>query len=176
MSTDPIRIYYRTIGIDDDSGTWEIVDQTGDLSEALPGSEIQFAIEFRTIGTTCIPNRVYNLCCTYEDNTTDSHYQPSVAQSSIATKTFAWRFSTAFGGTVPRLRIKLYHAVSGAELDSDDSVTQTGTWEKSTDGGSNWVTYDTTDKTNDTTYIRFVPESLGDDIKVRALLTQYVPE
>lgn len=172
MPTDPVRIYYRTTGIDDDSGVWELVDQTGDLSEALPGSEVQFAIEFRTIGATCIPSRVFNLCCTYEDNTTDSHYQPSVAQSSISSKRFAWRFSTAFGGTVPTLNVKLYHAVTGALLDEDDSVTQAGTWEKSTDGGGVWGAYNTTDKANETTYIRFTPASLGDDIKVRALLTQ----
>lgn len=173
VSTDPIRIYYRTNGIDDDSGTWEIVDQTGDLSEALPGTEIQFAIEFRTIGTTCIPNRVYNLCFTYEDNTTDSHYQPSVAQSSISSKIFAWRFATAFGGTVPTLRIRLYNAETDTEL-LDDTTTASaeGTWQKSTDDGSNWGSYNTSDKANETTYIRYTPTSIPDNIKVRALLTQ----
>jgi len=173
MPTEPLRIYYRTAGISDNSGSWTLVDSTGDLSGGLPGAEIQFALEFRTIGALCIPNRVYNICCTYEDNTTDSHYQPSVAQSSIATKTFAWRFSTAFGGTVPRLRIRIYHAVTGAELDDDDTVTLAGTWQKSTDGGSNWVGYNDTDKANETTYIRYTPAGLGDDIRVRALLTQY---
>ena len=173
IPTEPLRIYYRTSGIDDNSGSWVLVDATGDLSGASPTSEVQFAIEFRTIGALCIPNRVYNLCCTYEDNTTDSHYQPSVGQSSTASKIFAWRFSTAFGGTVPRLRVRLYHAVTGAELDSDDSTTLAGTWEKSIDGGSSWITYNDTDKANEITYIRYTPASLGDDIKVRALLTQY---
>lgn len=173
MPTEPIRIYYRTTGISDNSGSWTLVDSTGDLTGATSTSEVQFAIEFRTIGAMCIPNRVYNICCTYEDNTTDSHYQPSVAQSSIANKRFAWRFSTAFGGTVPRLRVKLFHAVTGAELDDDDTTTLGGTWEKSIDGGSNWITYNDTDKTNEITYIRYTPASLGDDIKVRALLTQY---
>lgn len=173
MPTEPIRIYYRTSGIDDNSGSWTLVDITGDLSGGLPGSEIQFAIEFRTIGALCIPSRVYNICCTYEDDSTDSHYQPSVAHSSVATKTFAWRFSTAFGSTVPRLRIELFDAVTGGDLGEDDSITQDGTWEKSTDGGDTWEEYNTTDKANETTYIRFTPASLGDDIKVRALLTQY---
>lgn len=172
MPTEPLRIYYRTSGIDDDSGSWTLVDQTGDLSVANVTTEVQFAIEFRTIGALCIPNRVYNICCTYEDNTTDSHYQPSVAQSSITNKIFAWRFSTAFGSTVPTLNVKLYNAVTDTLLDEDDSVTQAGTWEKSTDGGSNWTSYNATDKANETTYIRYTPASLGDDIKVRALLTQ----
>lgn len=173
MPTEPLRMYYRTDGIDDDSGTWTLVDQTGDLSGALPGSEVQFALEFRTIGALCIPNRVYNICCTYEDNTTDSHYQPSVAKSSAAGKVFAWRFSTAFGGTVPTLRLRLYNAVTGGLLlDDTTAAAASGTWEKSTDDGSAWGAYNTTDKGNETTYIRYTPSSLSDNIKVRALLTQ----
>lgn len=173
MPTEPFRIYYRTSGIDDDSGTWNLVDQTGDLSGAQPSEEIQFAMEFRTIGAVCIPNRIYNICCTYEDNTTDSHYQPSVAQSSIASKIFAWRFSTAFGGTVPTLRIRLYNAATGGLL-LDDTTTASaeGTFEKSTNDGGTWGAYNTTDKGNETTYIRYTPTVLADNIKVRALLTQ----
>lgn len=166
------RVYYRTSGISDDSGTWVAVDSTGDLSGATAGTQIQFMIEFRTIGTFSIPARIYNLACIYEDNTTDGHYQPSVAQSSAANKQFAWRFSTAFGGTVPTLRVRLYDAVAGGLLVDDTSAAPTGTWEKSTNGGSTWSAYDTVDKSNETTYIRYTPASLGDNVKVRALLTQ----
>lgn len=172
VPTEPIRIYYRTSGISDDSGSWTLVDQTGDLSSAVAGSSIQFAIEFRVIGTFCLPNRVYNICCVFEDNTTDSHYQPSVSTSDAANKRFAWRFSTAFGGTVPTLRVRLYDAVTGGLLVDDTTVGSTGTWEKSTNDGSTWGSYNTTDKANETTYIRYTPASLGDNIKVRALLTQ----
>jgi hypothetical protein len=171
IPTEPIRVYYRTAGISDNSGTFNLVDDTGDLSGVEGADSIQFAIEFRMIGTMCVPGRVYNIACTYEDDTTDSHYQPSVGQSSTTSKIFAWRFSTAFGGTVPTLRVRLYNAVSGGVLDDDDSVTQAGTWEKSTDGGSNWVAYDSTDKANDITYIRYTA-AVGDDVRVRALLTQ----
>jgi hypothetical protein len=129
--------------------------------------------EFRVLGTFCLPARIYGLVVTYEDSTTDSHYQPSVAQSSISSKVFAWRFSTAFGGTVPTLRIRLYDAVSGGLLiDDTTTASASGTWAKSTDGGSNWGSYNTTDKGNDTTYIKYTPTSLADNIKVRALLTQ----
>lgn len=173
MPTEPFRIYYRTTGITDDSGAWTLISPTGDLAEATPGSEVQFALEFRTIGAICLPNRIYNLCCLYEDNTTDSHYEPSVANSSISSKRFAWRFSTAFGGTVPTLRIRLYNAETGGLL-LDDTTTDSadGTWEKSTNDGGTWSSYNTTDKANETTYIRYTPTSLADDIKVRALLTQ----
>lgn len=173
MPTEPIRIYYRTADISDDSGSWTLVDQTGDLSAASVSTEIQFAIEFRLLGALCIPNRVYNLCCTYEDNTTDSHYQPSVGQSSISSKIFAWRFSTAFGSTVPTLRIRLYNsATDGLLLDDTTTSSASGTFEKSTNDGSAWGAYNTTDKANETTYIRYTPTTLADNIKVRALLTQ----
>ncbi len=174
MPTEPIRIYYRTSGIDDDSGAWTLVDKTGDLSAALPGANIQFAIEFRTIGALCLPNRVYSICCTYEDNTTDSHYQPSVGQSSISSKIFAWRFSTAFGSTVPALKIRLYNAETGALLltDTTDAGVPLGSFQKSTNDGAAWGSYDSDDKVNETTYIRYTPTSLADNIKVRALLTQ----
>ncbi|MBP9710811.1 MAG: hypothetical protein KBD50_00890 [Candidatus Pacebacteria bacterium] len=173
MPTEPYRIYYRTTGISDDSGSWTLVNQTGDLGGATPGSEVQFAIEFRTIGAICLPNRIYNLCCLYEDDTTDSHYQPSVANSSTSSKRFAWRFSTAFGGTVPALRIRLYNAETGSLL-LDDNTTDSadGLWERSTNDGGAWGSYVATDKGNETTYIRYTPTSLADNIKVRALLTQ----
>lgn len=172
LPTEPVRMYYRTSGITDNSGSWTLIDQTGDLSGVDGTSAIQFAIEFRTIGTFCLPNRVYNVCIVYEDNTTDSHYQPSVAFSSTTAKQFAWRFSTAFGGTVPTLKIQLFDAVSGSLLLTDDTATPTGTFEKSTNDGVGWGAYNTTDKGNDTTYIRYTPAALGDDVKVRALLTQ----
>jgi hypothetical protein len=129
--------------------------------------------EFRTIGTFCLPSRIFGVTCVYEDNTTDSHYQPSIAQSSTTGKNFAWRFSTAFGGTVPTLKIRLYNAVTGSLLLEDTTTASTeGTWEKSTNDGGSWGAYNTTDKGNDTTYIRYTPTSFADNIKVRALLTQ----
>lgn len=168
------RAYYRTSGISDDSGSWTLINDAGDLTSATGASSIQYKIEFQTLGNVVgIPARIISLSTLYEDLTTDSHYQPSVAQSSTANKRFAWRFSTAFGSTVPTLRVRLYDAVSGGSLLDDTTVAAaSGTWEKSTDGGSNWTAYNTTDKGNDTTYIRYTPTSLGDNIKVRALLTQ----
>lgn len=167
------RVWYRTVGITDDSGSWSLITDPGDISGVSGAAAIQYKIEFQTLGNVSgIPARILGITTTYEDLTTDSHYQPSVAQSSTTNKQFAWRFATAFGGTVPTLRIRLYDAVSGGLLVDDVSVGATGTWERSTDGGSNWSGYVDTDKGNETTYIRYTPLSLGDNIKVRALLTQ----
>lgn len=172
LPTEGYRVYYRTSGITDDSGSWTLVDSAGDLTGATTTNAVQFMFEFRTIGTFCVPARIFSVTCLYEDESTDSHFEPSVAHSSIANKRFAWRYSRKFGGTVPDLRIELFNAVSGASIISDDSVSQTGTWEKSTDNGASWVTYDSADALNSTTYLRYTRSSLTDGLKVRALLTQ----
>lgn len=171
LPTEPFRMYYRTAGITDDSGAWTLLEDYSDLSGVGAAPSIQFMFEFRTIGPIGVPARLYSVTVLYEDLSTLSNYQPSVANSNITSKYFAWRFATAFGGTVPTLRVRLYDAVTNGLLFDDDSVTQAGTWEKSTDGGSNWVAYDSLDKTNETTYLRVQPASLGDNIKVSAVLT-----
>lgn len=169
---EPFRLYYRTSGIADNSGSWTLVGETGNLSSVTAVSAIQFMFEFRICGLTAAPARIFNLSLTYEDDTTDSHFQPSVGFSDVANKRFAWRFSSAFGGTVPTLQVRIYDADSGNLLVDDVSDTPTGTWQKSTDDGQTWGDYNNTDLSNTTTYIRYTPASLGNDIKVRALLTQ----
>jgi len=171
-TTEAFRMYARTANITTDATTgWTLIDETNDLSSFSGASSIQFAIEFKTIGETCLPARILGLNLSYEDNTSDSHFALSVAESSLASKQFSFWFATAFGGTVPTLYIRLYNAVTGGLLDEDDSVTQAGTWEKSTDGVT-YAAYNSTDRANDTTYIRYTPASLADGIQVRAELTQ----
>lgn len=171
LNTEPLRVSYRTSGITDNSGSWTLLDSTGIFSQTGTTS-IQLKLEFRTIGLTCIPARVNAITVLYEDGSTDSHYQPSTANSNITSSIFAWRFSTAFGGTVPTLRIRLFNAVTGASLVDDTTAAHaSGTFEKSTNNGSSWSAYDTTDKTNEITYIRYTPSSPSSGIKVRALLT-----
>lgn len=172
LPTEPFRLYYRTSGITDDTGAWVLLDDSHDLTGVAPGSSIQFMFEFKILGLACIPARIYSLCVVYEDYTTDSHYQPSVGLSSTTGKYFSWRFSTAFGGTVPTLRVRLYDSVTGGLLiDDTTTASASGTWTKATDG-STFNAYNSSDKVNETTYIRYTPTTLGDNIKVRALLTQ----
>lgn len=171
--TEPIRLYYRTTGISDNSGAWNAIAEGNDLSGVAGAAEIQFMVEFRMISDTMLPGRIFSIGVQYEDLTTDSHYRPSVANSNLGSKYFAWRFSQAFGGTVPTLRIRIYDDITDAVLLDDDTVAAAaGTWQKSTDGGGSWSAYNTTDKANDITYIRYQPTSLADNIRVRALLTQ----
>jgi hypothetical protein len=172
VNPEPWRAYYRTAGISDDSGSWTLVNDTGDLS-GIAADQIQFMFEFKTIGLVCLPARLYGLICSYEDSSTDSHYQPSVKHSDRTTKRFAWRFSVAFGSTVPTLTLRLYNAVTGALLLTDTTATAaSGTFEKTTNDGGAWGAYDTSDKGNETTYVRYTPTSIGDNIVVYGILSQ----
>lgn len=167
-----IKLYYRTSGISDNSGSWTAIDDSGSISGAGAPTSIQFKITFKVISAgTCIPARIVGLTCIYEDLSTDAHYQPSATFTDTTTKAFAWRFSTAFGGTVPDLRVRLYDAETNGLLIDDSTASPTGTFEQSTNLGGSWSAWTSTDKANEDTFIRYIPASLADNIKVRALLT-----
>lgn len=166
------RTYFRTSGIDDNTGSWNEVPLGGDMSSYSPSTHIQFMFELDTLGEVCVPPKIYGMTLTYNDFTTDVHYQPSVKYSDYVNKRFTWWFGTAWGTTVPDLRVRLYDANNNNLLVDDNTASPSGTFEKSTDGGSTWGSYNNTDRGNSTTYIRYTPASLGDNIKVKFLLTQ----
>lgn len=171
LPLEPYKCYYRTTGISSNTGPWTLIDDSGDLS-GVTGTEIQFAFIFKILGAFCIPSRICGFTVVYEDTTTDSHYQPSVNQSSIFNRIFAWRQSIAWNSNIPNLRIQLFNAVSGSLISDDDVTSSTfGTWEYSSDGGSNWNAWDDTqDQVGN--YIRYTATSLPNGVRVRALLTQ----
>ena len=176
MATEAYRVYYRTEDITSDStSSWALVNQDGDLSNINPSDNIQFMFEFCTIGMTCIPARIFKLIVTYEDDSTDSHYQLSAGFSNATSKTITWRFLEPFDGTVPTLKIELFDAETGTLLTTDTTLTSTnGNWSKTIDDGDTWGAYDSLDKENDTTYIRYTSTSvLTDGVRIKALLTQY---
>lgn len=169
---EPFRVFYRTSGISDNSGGWTAVDESGDMTSVTAADAIQFMFEFRILGHFGVAAQIRGLTLVYEDSGNDSHYEPSVKHSDIVNERFAWRFAIPFGTTVPDLRVQLFNAESGASLVDDDTDSPTGTFEQSTDDGTSWVAWTTTDKTNETTYIRYTPSSLTNDVTVRAILTQ----
>ncbi len=173
MSTEHCRCYYRTSGITDNSGSWTLIDAAGDLSGVGAATSIQFMFEFRTIGFTNVTTRLHSYVLAYNDNGMDAHYEAANIGTNLTSKTFGFWFKTAFGSTVPRLEVELLNAVTGASLGTDDSTTKSWTWEKSTNDGGAWAAYNTTDRANDTTYIRITPTSLADNIKVRPILRLY---
>jgi len=167
-------ISFRTSGISDNSGVWNLLGNDLDLSNVgNVSNEIQFKVEWKIMGLTCIPSKIISLGVAYDDTSTDYHFQPSIKNSNVSNKIFSWRFSTAFGSTVPKMRIRLFNAVNNQLLYDDNSVTQSGTWAKSTNDGAVWGAYDSVDKANETTYIRFTPHELADNLKVLAVLTEF---
>jgi hypothetical protein len=172
LPTASILAYYRTKGIVDNTGGWTSLPEDGDLTGLSPSDKIQFMFEFTTIGLLGIPGRIISVAVLYDDFSTDPHFQPSAGKTIVANKQFAWRLSSAFGTTVPTLRVRLFDAVTGGLLVDDNTIT-VGPWEKASDGIT-WEDYGTlADKSNETTYIRYTPVTLPDNIKVRALLTLY---
>jgi len=170
LPVEPLRVYYRTAGISDDSGSWTLLDDTHDMAGTVGAGYVQFKIEFRTLGQTCIPGRVHAIGILYDDLSTLANYQLSVTKSDAANKRFAWRFAVAFGASVPALRVRLYDAVTGNLLVDDNTASPGGTFERATDGAS-WGAWNGTDKGNETTYLRYTPATLADGVNVRPVLT-----
>jgi len=165
------RVWYRTTGIDDNSGAWTEVGVGSDLDAAAPGDYIQFKIAFDILGEICVPTRIYSIVCIYEDDTQDSHYQPSLTKSSAANRQFVWRQVSAWGSNIPDLQLRLYNASTGfLVLDDTVDVSSSGTWEYSTNGTS-WSAWSASADAAGN-YIRYTATTLPNNITVRALLTQ----
>jgi hypothetical protein len=167
------KIKYRTTGISDNSGTWQTIDNSGDISGVAGASHIQFSFEFR-MADHLVPARILNVAVMYEDSNMSDYWQGSSnIGTDLVNKRFGFRHAVAYGSTVPRLQIELFNAETGASLGSDDSVTKAWTWEKSINNGGAWTTYNNIDRSNENTYVRVTPTSLADNIKVRAVLREF---
>lgn len=174
IPTEPCRIYYRTSNINIDATTgWNLIGQTGDLSAVSTASELQFMFEFKTLGQSLIPGRLFSYTLVYEDNSTDMHYEPSVSKSDKATNKFAWRQKIAFGTDIPNMRIRIYNIVTGGlVLDDTTDASGFGSWEYSPDNGATWYAWDDTQDIVGY-YIRYTATSLTPaSMTVRVLLTQ----
>ena len=170
-SPEPFKLYARTANIDSDMTTgWIEIDDTNDISAFAGSTHIQFKVLAKTIGEHCMPCRILGFTVTYEDNSGLANYQFSRVKSNETTKIFAWRFKTAFGSSVPALKVNLYDGITGGLLVTDNTTSPSGTFERSTDGTS-WSAWNNTDKGNETTYIRYTPASLADNINVQPVLT-----
>ena len=63
---EPFRLYVRTNGFSDDSGTWTLLDEVFDMSNVPISDQIQFMFEFRIMGKSCYPSRIYSVGFVYE--------------------------------------------------------------------------------------------------------------
>ncbi len=166
------RTFYRTNGIDDNTGNWTAMDAGGNLSSVSGAPAIQFMFEFRIIGPMSLSAKIYAFSVTYEDDSTDDHFRFSMDRSSSVNNLFVWKFVKGFGTNVPALAVKLYDAVTNTLLLKDFTTNGSyGVWQKSTDGCLTWSAYSSSDKSNETTYIRYAPTSLSYNVKIRSVLT-----
>lgn len=171
VPSDPFRVYYRTSGIDDNSGSWVELPKSGDLTGVAPSDYIQFRLALDIIGDFCVPARIYGILCSYEDGSQDSHYLPSLTKSSAASRIIAWKQIALWGSSIPDLRIRLYNASTGfLVLEDTVAVSGYGVFEYSLDG----ITWSAWDDSQDAVgnYIRYTATTLPSNITVRALLTQ----
>lgn len=174
MAPEPFRWYYRTSGIVDNSGSWTLAEWSGDLSGVVGATEIQFMFEFRTIGFVNVMPRLLSYGVCWEDNGMSDKWELGTnVGTDPVNKRFGFRHAVAYGATVPRLEVEIFNAVTGASLGVDDSTTQAWTWEKSTNKGGAWGSYNTTDRGNEDTYVRVTPTSIADNIYARAVIREY---
>jgi hypothetical protein len=127
--------------------------------------------EFRTMGETVAHcSRLMQVAVLYEDTSTDSRYAFDGTKSNASSKQFAFWHAVAFGSAVPALRIRIFDADTNSLLVDDNTAAPTGTWERTTDGTS-WSAWTNADRSNNTTWIRYTPASIADNVKARVRLS-----
>lgn len=139
MPPDALQLYYRTSGIDDNSGLFTAVPMNGGLSGAGAPSSIQFAARARTAGTVLIPARLLSLALLYETvDDLPSQYRWNFGDFNQANGTFAWVQATLFGSGPGVHTINIYRADTDAlVLTQASSGSTNGTFENW--NGSSWV-------------------------------------
>jgi len=123
---EPVKIYYRSTGIEDNTGEWNLVPVSGNLKSIEPVNEIQFAIAFRTVGDICIPARILSLGMVYEsDDALPEQYQWNLGDSNTIDGTFGFIQINAFNEWPLVHTIKIYRSDNNTlalEQDSDSST------------------------------------------------------
>lgn len=105
---EPIKVWYRVSGIHDNTGSWQLLPDSGDLTGIETGKDIQFRLAFKVTGMFQLPSKVYSICVVYEtDADLPSHLQWSVGDTSATNGTVGFVQKTAYGG-VPNLQINYY--------------------------------------------------------------------
>jgi hypothetical protein len=137
--TEPVRVVYRTEGIDDNSGSWILIPQSGTISGIEPTTEIQFALEFHTWGDICIPSRVTSFSMIYEaDDSLPDEYQWNLGDSNISDGTFGFTQVAAFTSWPTVHTMKIYRSDNNTiALEQTSESTTLGVFEYW--DGSEWT-------------------------------------
>jgi hypothetical protein len=169
VPTEAIYLFYRTSGIDNNTGSWLPVPVNGAVSSVSGPLDCQLAILWRTVGLSCVPERVYQLTATYSDFASHPYFSISVSNSDKTLKRFGFWQDTAFGGTaMPVMRAMAFDRDNGNTLFDDNSGTgATGSWVRSVDAGVSWGAIGTMDKVGSRTVFLYIPSSMSDNVNAR---------
>jgi len=156
IAPEPIKMFYRTNGITDNTGAWYELDDYADLSGVAPSESIQFMFEFKIIGNYCVPGRLLGCEVMYEiEDTLPSHLQWNLNDSNNTNGTVGFIQKSTYG-SVPDLEINYYRSDNDVNLLTQDSTSTTyGTFEYWT--GAAWAAGLGSDAVNQRR--RFVPSS-----------------
>jgi hypothetical protein len=170
--TDQMIIYYRTTGIDDDSGEWKLVPSSGDLSQVPIANRIQFSVAWDVFGSTGLYNRLQGICFTYIDNQQDDHYLASSTESNISANEIVWIQVKLWADNIPELKINIYNNLNNQLLLNDTTTTQVqGVFEYSDDAGNTWYPWDAT-KDSIGNRIKYTANSLPANTNVKIILNK----
>ena len=135
---EPYRVYFRTAGIDDNSGAWTLVADHGLLTGIDGAAFIQFKFEFRVAGLTCIPARIHSLGLLFDaDDALPAELRWHLGDSDNSTGALAMMQTGVFASLV-RLAITYYRTdTQAAVLVQDSDSTTNGAWQYW--DGSAWI-------------------------------------
>ena len=122
---EPIKVWYRTHGIADNTGRWNLLSDDGLLSSDVTGKDIQFRIAFKVIGGPSLPAKVHSVTVVYEDETDiPAHLQWNLGDTSTSDGTVGFIQKTSYG-SVPDLQISYYRTDTDELLFTQSSLVST---------------------------------------------------
>jgi hypothetical protein len=122
IATEPFRVFWRTNGIEDNTGTWSELSYPYDLSGVIPVGKIQFAFDFRSFGTSCYSTDILGFCLTYQDiNTIPYELEWDIESSDIANGIVGFYQKALFSPTIPTLTIRYHNSTNDVVLFSQTS-------------------------------------------------------
>ena len=140
LGTEPFAVYYRTAGIDDDSGGWTLLNQAGSMVGVDAAPEIQFMFAFRVAGVSCIPARVHSFALLYEtDEALPSGFRWNLGDSNQSNGTLGM-VQTSLLPALGVLTITYYRAdTDQAVLVQSSGNSEFGVWEFYNEDSASWV-------------------------------------
>lgn len=140
-STGSIDLFYRTSGFGSISGGWTSIPFGDDLTPYSTGSQVQFKLRFNTLTLgSSIPKQLKEVFLGLESlfEVSDNWEVSRDLSSNLTPSRVAFRLKETYVGSVPTLYFRAYD-LSNALLISNNSVTNAGNFEYSTDNGLSWL-------------------------------------